>query len=92
MYIIAGSCFYVNYCWILFLASEWKSFLFFYIPVVLFCILKDQYYVHAFLLVKAIRILLSCNITENDLQVAQQLLEKFCSGMEMLYGNSNVHM
>ena len=67
------------------LASEWKSFLFFYIPV-MNGILPDQYYVHAFLLVKSLRLLLSCSISEADMQLTETLLHKFCSGMETLYG------
>ena len=49
-------------------------------------ILPDQYYIHVFLLIKSIRILLSCSISEDELQLAETLLKKFCSGMEKLNG------
>jgi len=69
-----------------FAASEWKSFLVFYIPVVLFNILPMKYYVHVFLLVKAIRILLGECIEMNQVKLAEQLLLKFCYLMEQYYG------
>jgi len=69
-----------------FAASEWKSFLVFYIPVVLFNILPMKYYVHVFLLIKAIRILLGECIEMSELKLAEQLLLKFCYLMEQYYG------
>ena len=69
-----------------FSASEWKSFLFFYVPATLHKILLDKYYVHAFLLVKAIRILLSTSISKERLKLAESLLKQFCKLMEEYYG------
>ena len=57
-------------------ASEWKQFLLFYIPVTLYGILLDKFYVHALILTKAIRILLSNRISESSLQMAEKLLKK----------------
>jgi len=69
-----------------FLASEWKSFLVFYLPVVLFEILPMKYYVHVFLLIKATRTLLGECIEISQLKLAEQLLLKFCQLMEQYYG------
>ena len=68
------------------LASEWKSFLLYYIPVSLYGILPMKYYIHVFLLIKAIRILLSESIQRKELKVADHLLSKFCKLMEQYYG------
>ena len=68
------------------LASEWKYFLLFYIPVTLYGILLDKLYVHVLILTKAVRILLSNRISEGSLQLAQKLLMKFCKLNEEYYG------
>ena len=67
-------------------ASEWKHFLLFYIPVTLYGVLPDQFYVHALILTKAVRILLSNRISEDSLQLADKLLKKFCKLNEEYYG------
>lgn len=67
-------------------ASEWKYFLLFYIPVTLYGILPDKLYIHALILTKAIRLLLSSRISEESLQLAQKLLKKFCKLNEEYYG------
>ena len=68
------------------IASEWKSFLLFYVPVTLHGILSDKYYIHALLLVKSLRILLADSITKEDLKKAHNMLKKFCELMEKYYG------
>lgn len=67
-------------------ASEWKYFLLFYIPVTLYGVLLDKLYVHALILTKAVRILLSNRISEGGLQLAQKLLKKFCKLNKEYYG------
>ena len=67
-------------------ASEWKSFLLYLVPATLNNILPDQYYVHVFLLIKAVRILLSDSISEEELKLAEKLLKKFCTLFEDYYG------
>lgn len=71
---------------ICYVASEWKSFLLFYIPATLYDVLHMKYYAHVFLLIKAIRILLSEYIEHKNLALADQLLTKFCKLMEQYYG------
>ena len=79
-----------------FKASELRSFLLFYGPVVLKNFLPSPYYEHFFLLSEAIHILLLKEITETQLQHAQQLLVKFCANMKGLYSDryelANVHL
>jgi len=67
-------------------ASGWKSFLLLYIPAVLCGLLPENFYVHAMMLVKAIRILLSTSISEDDIKQAELLLRKFCVLYEEYYG------
>ena len=75
-------CYIVSYA----VASEWKYFLMFYIPTGLHGILSDKYYVHAFLLIRSMRILLGSYISDNDLHIAERLLNKFCILYEQYYG------
>ena len=70
-----------------FTASEWRSFLLLYIPAALCGILPDKYYVHAMLLVKAIRIMLGNSISFAALQQAEELIKYFCLLYEEYYGN-----
>lgn len=58
----------------------------FVVPVVLNGILPDKYYIHAFLLIKSLRILLSSCITDDSLQLAEKLLKRFYKLMEEYYG------
>ena len=74
------------YIYIFYTASEWKSFLFYYIPATLRGILPDKYYLHVFLLIKSLRILLSCSISTDAIQLADKMLRMFCIKMEKLYG------
>ena len=55
-------------------------------PATLIDILPDKYYIHFFLLVKSIHILLGNSITEEDLQLTDTLLQKFCFLYENYYG------
>ena len=71
-------------CILLVLASEWKCFLLLCIPSVLFRILPDKYYVHTFLLIKSIRILLNNTVSEETLHLAEKLLKRFCELMEII--------
>ena len=68
------------------IASEWKNFLLFYIPAVLPGILPDKFLAHVFLLIKSIRIMLSSEIIEEDLNLCDTLLEKFNILFENYYG------
>ena len=68
------------------IASEWKSFLMYYIPAGLHGILLDKYYVHAFLLIRSMRILLGNHISDDDLKLAEKLLNLFLSLYEQYYG------
>jgi len=82
-------CLYIQSCgmYIFYYTSEWKYFLLYYIPAGLYGILPDKYYVHVFLLIKSIWILLSHYISEEGLQLAEKLLKKFCFLQEHHYGN-----
>ena len=73
-------------------ASEWKSFLIFCVPATLNGILKNKYYIHAFLLVKSIRILLADSISKEGMQLAESMLMKFCTLMEQYYGTNTCHV
>ena len=70
----------------IYIASEWKLFLLFYIPAALFGVLPMKYYAHVFLLIKAVRILLNECIEDRSLVLADQLLTKFSKLMEQYYG------
>ena len=73
------------------IASEWQSFLLFYLPATLHGILLDKYYVHTLLLVKSIRILLADSITDERLKEADKMLKRFCKLMEEYYGKYFLH-
>ena len=77
---------YVRISTVLPLASEWKSFLLYYIPAALHGILPMKYFLHVFLLIKALRILLNESIERNELKLADRLFSKFCKLMETYYG------
>ena len=68
------------------IASEWKSFLLYIIPVAMNGILPEKYYVHVLLLVKSIRLLLADCVTQVGLKLAEKLLRKFCCLFEDYYG------
>ena len=67
-------------------ASEWKSFMLYYIPTILYGILPMKYYIHVFLLIQSMRILLGEYIDNETLKLAEQLLAKFCRLTEQYYG------
>ena len=49
-------------------------------------ILPEKYYIHVFLLIKSIRILLADQITEVGVKLAEKLLKMFCRLFENYYG------
>ena len=57
---------------IYFIASEWKSFMFFYLPATLYGILGDKYYIHALLIIKAMRTLLAVEISQTCMSLAEK--------------------
>lgn len=66
-------------------ASEFRSFLLFYGPVVLRGILPIEHYTHFILLSEAIFILLGDSITNNAVDHAERLLQHFCLMFSALY-------
>lgn len=79
-----------------FKASENRSILFFFGPVVFWGILGGLYYNHFLLLSEAIFILLMESIMPAQIDHAERLLWNFCSQMGSLYGEryltANVHL
>ena len=67
-------------------ASELRSFLLFYGPVILKGKLPSPYYEHFFMLSEAIHLLLPPEITVQHLQQASALLAIFCANTKLLYG------
>lgn len=55
-------------------ATECRTFLLYYLPI-LRGILPDKYLAHALLLSKAIRLLLSDNVSNSDIDVSEHVLE-----------------
>jgi len=68
------------------LASEFRSFLLYWGPIVLKDTIPKNYYQHFLLLSVAIRILLSPSITSSMLDLASKCLDKFLNLMLPLYG------
>lgn len=66
-------------------ASEYRSFLLFYGPIVLREILPTAYYTHFIFLSEAIFILLGDSITNSELVHAERLLQHFCLMFSALY-------
>lgn len=79
-----------------FKASEYRSILLFFGPVVFRGILAGLYYNHFLLLSEAIFILLMESITPAQIDHAEKLLWNFCSQMSGLYGErymtANLHL
>jgi hypothetical protein len=77
-------------------ASEYKSFLLFYSPVILKDILPHRYFAQWLLLVKVTHIMLQLRISHEDLQLANMCLLKFVNMVTTLYRNQyvsyNVHL
>lgn len=69
-----------------FAASELKNFLLYYLQVTLYDVLPARFYVHACILSKAIRLLLSENLSDKDLSTADKLLKRYCKLHEEYYG------
>lgn len=66
-------------------ASEYKSFLLYYGPVILVDILNNSYYSHFLLLSEGIYILLKQSIKMDELKHAENLLEQFVMTFATLY-------
>lgn len=66
-------------------ATECRTFLLYYLPI-LRGILPDKYLAHALLLSKAIRLLLSDNVSYSDIDVSEHLLLLFWRLTEKYYG------
>ena len=66
-------------------ATECRTFLLYYLPI-LHGILPDKFLAHALLLSKAIRILLSDEISHGDIKIAENLLRLFWRLTENYYG------
>ncbi len=79
-----------------FKAHEWQAWLFYYSPLVLKNILPDKFYYHWLLLVRAMSILTSEFINDNDIKEAENLLIDFSEQVHTLYDVSqctyNVHL
>lgn len=76
----------------LFKASECRSLLLYYLPVVLNGFLKSKYLSHFKLLSESIYILLGTNISSQDLIVAESNLNIFVQQYEQLYGKLSMTM
>ena len=66
-------------------ASEFRSFLLFYGPVILSDILSHSYYSHFLLLSEAVYLILQETITLEEVNLAENLLEKFLATFGTLY-------
>lgn len=77
-------------------ASEKRAMLLLYFPVILQGFLKEKYYQHFLLLVRAMHILLQEKIHPMEINLAETLLYLFVSDFPKLYGHNNcsynVHM
>ncbi|XP_040191178.1 uncharacterized protein LOC120924346 isoform X1 [Rana temporaria] len=71
-------------------AHEWLAWLVYYSVPVLWALMHEQYFVNWCRLVGAIGLLSSECVSTEDLASAQQMLEKFVSDMEPLYGLEHV--
>ena len=66
-------------------ANELRSFLLYNGLPVLYGLLQDQYFEHYFYFVRAVYLLLLDSISEEQLTVAEQLLQQFCCKCSKLY-------
>ena len=71
-------------------ASEWRSFLLLYSPIVLKQLLPAKFFAHWMLLVHALTLLLGHEIKQTDVLQAGLALTKFVAGVEDLYGKQYV--
>lgn len=67
-------------------ANEWRAFLLYYSPCVLYSALPRNFFKHWMLLVEAISILSSDSISKQDLRDAKCCLWKFVVDVERLFG------
>lgn len=73
-------------------AIEYKYMLFYYLRYALNGILDNRYIEHFELLSAAIYILCKSEIKENEIKLAERMLNEFCDLFEELYGNNKVTM
>ena len=71
-------------------ASEYRSFLLYYGPVVLKCKLPSAYYTHFMMLSRSIYLLLQETIQEIQLESIHHELQMFVQAFERLYGKESV--
>lgn len=69
-------------------AKEFRSWLLFYSLPVLHGVLREEYYQHYALLVVAIWLLLQSSISQEDVDIAERLLNHFCFKFSLLYGTN----
>ncbi len=69
--------------------SEWRSFLLFALSILNGVLLKN-FWIHLFLLVFAMHILLGEKVKRCDIEVAERALKKFTMQFEKLYGAANM--
>lgn len=81
---------------VLYKACEWKNFLLYMCLPCLKGILRQPYYDHISLLVGAVSMLMKNSITTNDLETADELIMKFVTDTQILYGEDfmtyNMHL
>ena len=71
-------------------ASEFRSFLLYYLLPVLHGTLEHEYFLHLSLFVVAMRKLLSTSISPTDLNLAEKFLFLFCKNYQTLYGKREI--
>ena len=76
---------YLNNTTVLLTATECRTFLLYYIPI-LCGILPDKFLAHVLLLSKATQILLSDSLSHMDISFSEQLLQLFWSLTGTYYG------
>lgn len=75
-----------------FKASERRSLILYYLPVVLRGMLEKKYLDHFYLLSGSIYKLLTTNISAEDLNIVENDLKQFVKEYEVLYGKENMTM
>ncbi len=66
-------------------ASEYRCFLLFYGPPVLYGVLDDKRFEHYMLLTNSVYLLLQSSISRIDIEKAEMMLQQFCSQFQHLY-------
>lgn len=75
-----------------FKASEYRSLLLFYFPVILDGLLPRKYLDHFKLLSSSVYLLLQSNISQDDLRVADEKLKTFVNEFQQFYGKEHMVM